>query len=196
MPKRAGHTVVKTREEPSLLDELVASPGATRSPAPEALIGECIDARHPTLVGRGLIRWKDGQGVEESRWLPTLSGVVLREGDRVVLTQPTNFDEPIVMGVLDGFVPRPEPDAPRGPSIALERDETLRVTTSEGVALLEIHQEDSGPVVRIVAKGLDLELPGKLRLSADAIEIEARKGPVNVRASDDVIVRGEVIKLN
>lgn len=174
----------------------MAAPGESRAPAAETLIGECLDARHPTLLGRGRIHWRDAQGASQNRWLPTLSGVVLRAGDRVVLVQPANFEEPVVMGVLDGFSPRPEPDTPRGPAIALERDETLLVTTGEGVALLEVRPEETGPVVRIVEKGLDLELPGKLRISADSVELEARKGAVNVRASDDVIVRGEVIKLN
>lgn len=196
MRKRAPSTVVEEREEPSLLDELVAPPAREGAGSPEVLVGDCLDARHPTLLGRGLIRWKDASGGEARRWLPTLSGVVLRAGDRVVLTRPANFDEPIVMGVLDGFEPRPEPEVTRGPSIAVERDETLRVTTAEGRGLLEIRQQESGPVVKIFDEGLDLELPGRLRLSADAIELEARKGPVNVRATDDVIVRGEVIKLN
>jgi len=182
----------------SILDELVAAGASRPEPAagPDPLVGDCVAARHPTLQGRVRISWTDAAGVSGERWLPTLAGVLVREGDRVLLAKPANFDEPVVMGVLDGFTERPEPAALRGPVLSVERDEALHVTTSEGEPLLEIRQEDSGPVVRIVKESLDLELPGRLRLSADAIELEARRGPVKVSATDDVVVQGEVIKLN
>ena len=186
-------------ERGSLLDEIIGAPTSS-VPAPDAgaepLVGKCLDARHPSLLGRGRIAWRRPGGGEVQRWLPTLTGVVLREGDRVVLAQPANFDEPIVMGVLDGFTPRPEAEAPRGPSLVLERDELLRVTTAEGRVLLEICPEETGPVVRLASEGLDLDLPGTLRLCADAIELNARRGPVRVTASDDVVIKGEIVELN
>lgn len=198
MAKRAVRTVVEHRDEPSILEEIVAAapPPAAGPAAPEALVGECLDARHPTLRGRGRIRWTDAGGDVREKWLPALSGVVLRAGDRVVLAQPANFDEPIVMGVLDGFTPRPEPEAPRGPRVSLERDEVLRVETADGRALLEIRPEEGGPVLRLASEGLDLDLPGTLRLCAEAIELKARQGSVKVTASDDVVVKGEIIELN
>jgi hypothetical protein len=184
--------------EASILDELVAA-GAKR-PGPvmggDPLIGECVDPRHPTLQGRVRVAWKDARGNSEERWLPTLGGVLVRRCDRVLIVQPANFDEPVVAGVLDGFSERPEPEALRGPVLAVERDEALHVTTSDGEALLEIRQGESGPVVKIVKETLELELPGRLRLAADSIELQARRGAVKVSATDDVIVQGEVIKLN
>ena len=190
--------------EESILDDLVAAqtprvePPRAESPrSVEApLVGECVDARHPTLQGRIRVRWEDPAGATEEQWLPTLQGLVARVADRVLIGQPANFDEPVVMGVLDGFAERPAPEALRGPVLAVEKDEALHVTSSDGEALLEIRQEQSGPVVRIVKENLDLELPGKLRLSAEAIELEARRGPVKIGATSDVVVEGEAIKLN
>jgi hypothetical protein len=185
-------------EEESILDELVAN--GERRPLPattsDPLVGECLEARHKVLQGRLRVAWKDASGAEFERWLPSLSGVVVRERDRVLLAQPANFDEPVVLGVLDGFAERPAPEALRGPVLAVEKDEALHVTASNGEVLLEIRQSESGPVVKIVKNTLELELPGSLRLSAEAIELEARRGPVKISASSDVVVEGEAIKLN
>lgn len=43
---------------------------------------------------------------------------------------------------------------------------------------------------------LDLDLPGKLRISAKSIELEPKQGQARIEASDDVVVNGEVIHLD
>jgi len=183
----------------SPIDELLSSSAATPSPPPrlrpgDTIVGECIDARHPTLVGRVLVRWADGALLQE-RWMPTLHALAIREGDRLVINQPSNFPEPVVMGVLDGFAMRPEAPREEAARIELKSDEAVRITTQEGAPLVEVFASEQGPVVRLLAPDVDLELPGALRIAAKSIDLAAR-GEVKIKASDDVVVQGETISLN
>jgi hypothetical protein len=75
----------------------------------ETVVGECLDTRHPSLAGRVLVHWSLYTGPGGSAWLPTLHGIPVCAGDRVLLTQPSNAPEPIVLGVIDGFAPLREP---------------------------------------------------------------------------------------
>ncbi len=170
---------------------VIASSGRT-----ELLVGEVVDARHPTLRGRVRVRWQDLEGQTFEKWLPTLQGLPVRVGDRVVLSRAINWPEAIVTGVVDGFAARPE--APRETKAAVEllRDEAVRVQSADGTPLLELFQGEQGPVVRLLSEDVDLELSGSLRVRAESIEIEATKGQARIKASDDVVVRGEVIHLN
>ena len=70
-----------------------------------ALVGLCVDDRHPSLAGRVLVRTADGAG-ERERWLATLAHLPVRREDRVLLLQPGNWPEPLVVGVIDGLRPR------------------------------------------------------------------------------------------
>lgn len=74
-----------------------------------SLVGECLNARRPTLCGRVLVRRVLPQGEGEESWLPTLQGSVVREGDPVLLLHAANWTEPIVVGVVDGFAAAPRP---------------------------------------------------------------------------------------
>jgi hypothetical protein len=159
-------------------------------------VGECIDVDHPTLRGRVLVRWTTADGEERTRWLPTLQNLPVRPNDRLLLLNPGNWDEMIVMGVVDGFAKRPEVRRQTAGRLELERDEAIRVTGRDGQELVEVFQTDEGPVVRVLNSDAGVELPGKLRLAADSIELEAGAGPVKIKASDDVIVNGEMIHLN
>ncbi len=169
-----------------------ARPPETR----QNLVGECLDARHPTLKGRVLVKWVTVDGEELQRWLPTLQNLPVRAEDRLLLVNPGNWDELVVTGVIDGFARRPEIDRRTAGHLELERDEAIRVTGRDGQELLELFQTDDGPVVRVLNSNTAVELPGKLRLAADSIELEAGAGPIKIKASDDVIVNGEMIRLN
>lgn len=160
------------------------------------LVGECIDARHPTLAGRVLVKWTDSAGREYKQWVPTLQNLPVRTKDRVLLVKPGNWDEMVVTGVIDGFSRRPEIKRKTGSLLELARDEAIRVTGSDGQELIEFFQTDSGPVVRLLYKDVNVELPGRLRLQADSIELEAGAGPINIKATDDVCINGEMIHLN
>jgi hypothetical protein len=171
-------------------------PSRAMGRAQESFVGECLDTRHPTLAGRVLIRWADARGAVRERWLPTLHGLAIQQTDRVLAQQPSNWSEPIVTGVIDGYAQRP--DVPRASvaTIALKSDEAILVTTTEGAPLLELRGTDQGPVARLLTMDADIEAPGQLRLSAKGIELNATEGSVTINASDDVTVKGESIRLN
>ena len=99
-------------------------------------------------------------------------------------------------GVIDGFARRPEPERSGGPTIALERGEAVRVTGPNGEPLCEIRASEEGPSVRLLAADVNLVLPGELRVDAKAIALKAREGEVRLEASDDVVGKGEMVKLN
>ncbi len=155
-----------------------------------------MDARHPTLKGRYLIRWNNSDGQRIEKWLPSLHEITLRKNDRVLILCPANWVEPIVIGMIDGFTPRPGFPRSTGPSITLLKDETIRVTDPDGKKLVEIHQDESGPVVQLFKDDITLDMPGKLCINAKTIELNAKKGDVKIKANDDIVVKGEVIHLN
>jgi hypothetical protein len=188
--------------EPSaLLDSLlersafIANPLHERLEPGASLVGVCIDDRHPHLHGRVRVHWKLRDAPGEA-WLPKLQHVPVRRGDQVLLTQPANGAEPIVVGVVDGFAQRDAPAARAVASLELQADEVVRIDDAHGRPLLELRADESGPVVKLVRAGLSLEIEGKLAFRADAILLEAKSGAVEIHAADDVCVKGEVINLN
>jgi hypothetical protein len=184
------HTVIRLNPEPR-------GAGPSQEDASSGpRVGECLDACHPTLLGRVLVRWPVDGLDEGERWVPTLHGLSVRAGDRVLLLNVNEMPEPIVIGVVDGFVPRPEPARRPGPTVELLADEVLRVQTEDGQSLLEIVRSPEGPVVRLLQSSTRLELPGKLQITASEIELRARQGAVRIEANDDVIVQGEMVRLN
>jgi hypothetical protein len=181
-----------------MLEEIAApAPEATPCLQPrETIVAECLDADHPSLVGRVLVRWSWPSGERASAWIPTLHGLPVRAGDRVLVTQPSNAPEPIVLGVVDGFAARPERRRETAARVELRRDEAVRVTTVDGTPLVELFQGGAGPVVRLLTPSVDLDLLGDMRLSAKSIALIAREGELAIKAHDDVNVEGETINLN
>lgn len=169
---------------------------------PGTLIAECLATKHPSLQGRIQVRWASGRsGPAQERdhvmWVPTLSGLVFRVGDRVLLTQPDNGAEPIAMGVVDGFARRPPKPEVSGPSLAIERDESLTLTTAEGTPLAKLRADASGGLeLAVLHPDLCVSTPGTLRLSGQQVEIEATEGRLNLKADEDVVVKAERIHLN
>lgn len=183
-----------------LLSSLLESPAFaahTPSPAPAgaSLTGVCVDDRHPTLIGRVRVRWKTLEGAADA-WLPTLQGLVVRGGDQVLLSQPLNGPEPIVIGVVDGFAHRPPPPRRAAASLELKDDEALVIEDARGRPLIEVRATEGGPAVRLLQDHLAIEVEGKLAFRAAAIRMEARQGAIEIEAADDVCVKGEVIHLN
>lgn len=162
----------------------------------ELFVGECLNDLHPTLFGRVLIRWKDSNSNSIEKWLPTLQGLSVRQFDHVLIQQPVNWPDPIVFGVLDGCADRPEPERLAKNTIELKSDEAVRIDSHDGQALVEVYQENNGPVVRLISDDVNLDLNGKLKISAQSIELAAKKGQVSISASSDVVVKGEIIALN
>jgi len=185
-------------ESPSELFEKILETPPTRSPWPvgEPFVAECTDAHHPTLQGRVRIRWDGARHDDGEVWVPTLHGQAIRKGDRLLVQTPHGGSEPIVIGVIDGFLPRPEPDRTVAARIEVKQDEVLQVCTQEGLPLIDIVRDDKGPVVRLLQSDTRIDIKGKLSITAAELELKAVKGEVRIQASDDVNVVGEVIHLN
>ena len=183
--------------EPTLLDVLLQSapPRQTLRPVGPT-VGECIDDRHPVLLGRALVRYTHADGGDAERWLAGLHGLAIRTGDRLLLLQPENWPEAIVVGVIDGFAHRPEASAVEAARVSLKTDEVVRVESARGQGLVEVRQGATGPVVRFLGDDVQLDVPGRLGISAKSLDLRATLGGVAITATDDVVVRGEVVKLN
>ncbi len=180
----------------ALLDEHQPRRDVPMISGPACLMGRVLDDRHPTLHARVQVRWQTAQGHTRERWLLTLQGLAVRTEDRVLMLCPEGSDEPVVTGVLDGFTRRPTPERNAAAQVELRRDEKVRIVGAKGEALLEIHEGESGPVVTILHDDLELAVPGQLRLRGKQVQLEATEGSVEVDASDEVTLRGEMIKLN
>jgi hypothetical protein len=175
------------------------SSSAVPGPTP-AFVALCIDARHPTLAGRVKIRRElpdaPANTDDRERWVPVLHGLSIRVGDRLLMQRAEGLNEPIVVGVIDGFFPRPEPARPPGQRVVLERDEAMHVESPDGQVLLEIVQDEAGPVVRLLGDATRVELAGKLSIKAAELELEASHGAVRIEATDELRLIGETIQLN
>jgi hypothetical protein len=154
-----------------------------------------MDDRHPVLLGRVRVRHRTGDE-EREEWVPVLRGVAVRVGDQLLLNQPKNGGELIVVGVVDGFARRDAVPQQAAARLELKPDEVLRVEDALGRTLLELRADETGPVVRLLQQGLAIEVDGKLSFRADAIQLQARQGAVEIDATDEVCVKGEVIHLN
>ena len=142
------------------------------------------------------MRWQDLEGQTFEKWLPALQSLPVRVADRVLMVLAANWPEPVVTGVIDGFARRPEPERDTAARIELERDEAVRIRSASGEDLVEVFEEETGPVVRLLRDEIDLDLSGKLRVRAKSIELTAKEGQARIEASDDVIVQGETVHLN
>lgn len=164
--------------------------------ASNLLVGECTDAGHPDHIGRVRVRFSDTDGSERELWLPALQGLCPHLHDRVLVSQPSNHPEPVVLGVLDGFDRRPQP-APRAARVfELLPDESVTIVDHAGSPLLEVARGDAGPTLRVLTREMHVDVPGKLRLSAESLELSATAGEAQLLAAQDVVVRGEKIRLN
>ena len=88
--------------------------------------------------------------------------------------------------------------AERGPSLRLAEGEALRIAGPDGTPWLESAPGPAGgaPRLRLLVPAEGLELPGLLRIAADAVETAARTGEIRMTAHGDVRVKGEIVRLN
>jgi hypothetical protein len=173
------------------LDELGSRLAAAGHGPSGMRVAEVLDDRHPALAGRVRIAGPDERPV----WVPTLQGLAVRRGDRVLVARPAGIAEPVVVGVLDGYRPRAT-EPVHAHAIELRPDEALAITAADGRPLLEVLPSDTGPVLRLSSPDLTLDVPGTLRVLADELELRARDGAARIEARNDVEIKGEVIHLN
>jgi len=195
-PKHELSEIPSSSEEGgSVFDKLLAA--ASRPAWPEGhVIATCIEERHPTLTGRIRVRCEDARGCLHEAWVATLHGLSVRVSDRVLVLKLPHQLDAIVVGVVDGFSHRPEGPQLVAHILEIKRDETLQVNAENGQPLLQIARNQEGPVIRLLQADTQIELPGRLRITAGAIEMRARAGAVRIDASDDVEIVGEAIHLN
>ncbi len=165
------------------------------TPSHGSLVVDCIAAQHPTLTGRVRVRWQSAVDSQEA-WLPTLRGLSIREGDRLLVSHPSNWEEAVVVGVIDGFARRPKPTKETAAQLTLRADEAVCVRSADGLPLFELTSTERGPEITFAQPDVEICVDGELRLSAKSISLTATEGEARIEACDDVIVRGENVHLN
>lgn len=161
----------------------------------QVLMGIVKATDHPVLGKRVLVSWQESSGQQE-QWLPVLRDLAIREGDQVLLTRIANQQETVVTGVLDSLSQESPPAKSRGPSLQLAADESLRILGVDGTPLLDIETVEGKPQLRLLSEQSAIDLPGPFRLVADSIQLQARRGEMDLEASGDVKIRGEIIRAN
>jgi len=186
-----------------------------------AMVGECVDDCHPEWCDHYLVVFTDTKGETYRQWLPSVLGLEIRRGDLLVITKPLNWATPIIIGILSttpsSQVKVTEPPVVGGLSesdgevsknvrssfevrpnntVALTGETPIQIVTHNGRKLVEIGIGPDGPMVRICQRDAVIDLPGKLAISAGEIELKSRSGDLKIEADHDVVVSGDLIRLN
>ena len=88
------------------------------------------------------------------------------------------------------FEPRPNN------TIALTGESPIQVVTHNGRKLVEIGLGKDGPTIRICERDAMIDLPGKLSITAGELYLTSRSGDLKIKADHDVVVQGDLIRLN
>lgn len=192
-----AHTVDTLRR---LFENDLSPNPSPRVERPEAtdLIGDVTDTHHPDRAGRVLVRWSTPEGTGCERWLECLDGVTPRIGDRVLLQVPANWPEHLVCGVLRRAGSGDPVEPTIEPAVALEiaPDKCVQVSDASGRPLLQVRASPDGPIVTLQNRNVNIEVAGKLRLSAQTLELEGGRGGVDIRTEADTVVRSRYVRLN
>ena len=81
-------------------------------------------------------------------------------------------------------------------TVALTGDMPIQVVTHDGRKLVEIGLGAGGPTIRICERDASIDLPGKLAITAGELELKSRSGDLKIEADHDVVVQGDLIRLN
>ncbi|MDR8728012.1 hypothetical protein [Burkholderia pseudomultivorans] len=162
------------------------------------LIGEVTDTHHPDAMGRVRVKWSMPDSTTREHWLECMNGVKPEIGDRVLLQSPSNWPEYLIAGLLKrkGSGEPVEPVVEPAMALSLEADKCLQVSDASGCPLLQVRASPDGPVVTLLNRNVNIEVAGKLRLSAQTLELEGGRGGVDIRTEADTVVRSRYIRLN
>jgi hypothetical protein len=171
------------------------------------LVGECLDTHNPHLPRRVFVRARDEDGQQVTAWLPVLDQLRIRPGDKLLLSKPDNWPEPVVLGVLAGLERPVDANAADAasqtaaaatgdPHLRLEPGQSVVITNPEGQPMLSLRATAQGPQVELLAANVSFDMPGCVRIGAERIELHSREGGVDIRSDGDTIVRSRVIRLN
>ncbi|MPW21295.1 hypothetical protein GCT13_31570 [Paraburkholderia sp. CNPSo 3157] len=175
----------------------IPSPPAERAES-ATLVGEVTDTHHPDAMGRIRVKWSMHDGNTCERWLECVDGVKPRIGDRVLLQSPANWPGYLVSGLLKraGSGEPVEPVVEPAVALALEPDKCVQVSDASGYPLLQVRASPDGPVITLLNRNVNIEVAGKLRLSAQTLELEGGCGGVDIRTEADTVVRSRYVRLN
>lgn len=173
------------------------SPNLTTFPT---LVGTCVDDYHPEREGFHEVEYVAEDGTSVRGWFAALQHVRPKKGDEVLLSQPRNRVEPIVVGVIG-----PSESAENDKSgfevrannvVVLRGDEPIQVVTHDGRKLVEIGKSLNGPTIRICQRDAAINLPGSLSISAGELKLRSHSGDVQIDADREVVIAGDLIRLN
>lgn len=168
---------------------------AAADQGPRCLQATVRNADHPTMPGRVQCECSVGDQIA-TFWLSKLMSISVREGDRVLVMVPGPEQPPVVIGVVDGFSERPNAERQPVATLRLQPEQRVTVCGAQGAILFEAFEGPDGPVIQLPARDATVGVEGELSFEADAIRLVARRGSVAMEASDDVVLRGETIRLN
>lgn len=165
------------------------------------LTGKCIEETHPEREGLYRVEYVNDAGETVRSWAEALRGVRVRQDDRVLLAQPLNRQEPIILGIV-GFSETASPDEASGFEVrennvvVLKGDMPIQVVTHDGRKLVEIGKSMHGPTIRICQRDATINLPGTLSISAGELKLHSHSGDVRIDADREVSIKGDLIRLN
>lgn len=81
-------------------------------------------------------------------------------------------------------------------TVALTGETPIQVVSHNGRKLVEIGIGPDGPTIRVCQRDAVIDLPGKLTVSAGELELKSRSGDLKIEADHDVVVQGDLIRLN
>ncbi|KER70720.1 hypothetical protein HR51_19600 [Burkholderia cepacia] len=178
-----------------------AAPERTPPPEhrePSTMIGEVTDTHHPDAMGLIRVKWALLDDTTCERWLECVDGIKPRIGDRVLLQSPANWPEYLIAGLLTrkGHGEPVEPVIEPAMALSLEADQCVQIADASGCPLLQVRASPDGPVVTLLNRNVNIEVAGKLRLSAQTLELEGGRGGVDIRTEADTVVRSRYVRLN
>ncbi len=177
---------------------LMETPNLIAAPT---LVGVCVDDKHPELAGFFEVEYF-GEGEESVRtWLAALRGVQPRRQDSVLLSQPQNWAEPVIVGVLESTTAqeceqKSSFEVRQNNVLVLRGDEPIQIVAHDGRKLVEIGKGRTGPTIRICQKDAAINLPGSLSISAGQLTLQSYSGDVRIQADREVTIEGDLIRLN
>jgi hypothetical protein len=120
-----------------------------------------------------------------------------RPGDQVLLTWPENWNEPLLVGVLAGPRPCVDISEPMEKTVTFVHGERLTVCSPGGKELFAVEgAEDGSHRLRLSGRLSTWEFEDTLRIVAPCIDLCSTRGDVSVTASEEVIIKGTIIRLN
>jgi len=176
---------------------------------PNCFVGLCLSANcEPEKEGPS--RYEIGITTPDSstrgRRLRALEGLRIEPGDKVLITSPVNGKEAVIIGVTERSK-KVQPDSPTvvraEPSLSgkqeivtASRSGSIRIVSEDGRPLVDICDGETGPVIRLCGDDAQIDIPGHLKIAAGKLDLTSRRGDVRIRADEDVVVEGDIIRLN